>query len=181
MLEETGCRALARRVPHKALPPVARCCRGPRTTQLKSGPMAAWPRHRPAPTRPNGSAAGHRPVPVRANSGVATRGGRPKLGAEAGRWPPAPPRSPLTRCLVSPSSCSKPRGRAGGCGAEGGNLGGPPPLSPPLLGSRPLRPFEVAVSRCPAPLRSARTWRPRRTPSATRAATSCANVSSCPP
>uniref|UniRef100_A0A9L0SS05 RNA terminal phosphate cyclase like 1 n=1 Tax=Equus caballus TaxID=9796 RepID=A0A9L0SS05_HORSE len=29
----------------------------------------------------------------------------------------------MTRCLVSPSSCSKPRGRAGGCGVAGGSPG----------------------------------------------------------
>uniref|UniRef100_A0A667H3Q0 RNA terminal phosphate cyclase like 1 n=1 Tax=Lynx canadensis TaxID=61383 RepID=A0A667H3Q0_LYNCA len=45
------------------------------------------------------------------------RGSRPRSGGEAGCRSPTPPLSPLTRCLVSPSSCSKPRGRAGGCGA----------------------------------------------------------------
>lgn len=34
-------------------------------------------------------------------------------------WPLAPPRSPLTRCLVALSSCSKPRGRVGGCCGPG--------------------------------------------------------------
>lgn len=77
--------------------------------------MAALPGHRPAPKPANGS-----PDPERANSSAARRRGRP---SRAGRRPLTPPRSPLTRCLVSPSSCSKPRGRAWGFGAEGRSQG----------------------------------------------------------
>lgn len=106
----------ARRPPLPA-PPAARCCRGPGTAQLHRGPMATRLRHRPSssgqwgrgmgsaptPRRPIAAWAGSRPPPP---GGVAGRG-------RGGGRPPAPPRSPLTRCLVSPSSCSKPRGRAG--------------------------------------------------------------------
>lgn len=60
---------------------------------------------------------GHRPDLARTNSREIQRGSRPRSGGEAGCRSPTPPLSPLTRCLVSPSSCSKPRGRAGGCGA----------------------------------------------------------------
>lgn len=105
--------------------------------------------------RPMATQEGQRPAPRWANSSVPRRPGRPSQGKEAGGRPLAPPRSPLTRCLVSLSSCSKPRARAGGCCASG-----PAPRSP---------------LPAPWPLRTARTWRPRRTPSATRGVTSCAS------
>ena len=44
------------RPPH-ALPPGARCCRGPSTAPLQRGPMTARPGHRPAPARANGGAS----------------------------------------------------------------------------------------------------------------------------
>lgn len=123
------------------------------TALIPSGPIVTWPGARAAP----------------------------QPGGEAGGRPLAPPHSPLTRCLVSPSSCSKPRGRAGGrrgCASKGGSRGHYRRLQP---GSRSPYPSEVAAPRLSVLLPRARTWRPRRTPSATRDATSCASVWSCPP
>lgn len=111
----------------------------PHRTSLPTPPCSSrrallpGPGNRPTLAWANGSAAQAPPSPMTdqwrrdAGNSLIQRGpitawlciGPPRAGRVAGRWPPAPPRSPLTRCLVSPSSCSKPRGRAGGYGAAG--------------------------------------------------------------
>lgn len=76
--------------------------------------MAEWPEHRPATERTNGGAEGSTPCSPTDQWQRAPAPGPPQPVEEAGRRPLAPPRSPLTRCLVALSSCSKPRGRVGG-------------------------------------------------------------------
>lgn len=76
--------------------------------------MAEVPEHRPTTERANGGAGGATPCSPTDQWQCAPAPGPPQPGEEAGRRPLAPPRSPLTRCLVALSSCSKPRGRVGG-------------------------------------------------------------------
>lgn len=172
----------ARRPPLPA-PPAARCCRGPGTAQLQRGPMATQPRHRLASPgqwwRGMGTALIlRRPIAARAGIGPPTAPGRVAGRGSRGRRSPAPPRSPLTRCLVSPSSCSKPRGRAGTAKLREGTRVATATVAAAAWVATPAR---VRSSFTPAAgaLRRARTWRLRRTRSATRAATSCASVWSC--
>lgn len=72
------------------------------------------PEHRPATTPTNGDAEWATPCSPVGQWHCAPAPGPPQPGEEAGGRPQAPPRSPLTRCLVALSSCSKPRGRVGG-------------------------------------------------------------------
>lgn len=76
--------------------------------------MAEGPEHRPVTERANGGAEGATPCSPTDQWQRAPAPGPPQPVEEAGRRPLAPPRSPLTRCLVALSSCSKPRGRVGG-------------------------------------------------------------------
>ncbi|CAO2585121.1 RNA 3'-terminal phosphate cyclase-like protein [Lemmus lemmus] len=76
--------------------------------------MAEGTEHRPTTDRANGGAEGATPCSPTDQWQRAPAPGPPQPGEEAGRRPLAPPRSPLTRCLVALSSCSKPRGRVGG-------------------------------------------------------------------
>lgn len=79
--------------------------------------MATRQEHRPATAQTNGDAERATPSSPMGQWECAPAPGPPQLGDEAGGRPLAPPRSPLTRCLVALSSCSKPRGRVGGrCG-----------------------------------------------------------------
>lgn len=95
-------------------PTAARCCWGHGTALLHYRPMAARPEHRPATERTNGGVERATPCSPMGQLQCAPAPGPPQPGEEAGRRPLAPPPSPLTRCLVALSSCSKPRGRVGG-------------------------------------------------------------------
>lgn len=76
--------------------------------------MAEGPEHRPTTEQANGGGGGATPCSPTDQWQYAPAPGPSQPGEEAGRRPLAPPRSPLTRCLVALSSCFKPRGRVGG-------------------------------------------------------------------